>query len=160
MNFYRQSGFLIFGSRLKRIGDMFINDVNKIYKSHNINFDASWFPVFYLLSQKQEVSIKEIAEDLNVSHSAISQLISSLQQKGFIKSVVSKEDARHKVITFTAKGEKLLEKIQPVWKALQEAMDELMASATVSRQILNALKSIEDNIQQQSIFDRIENHLK
>jgi len=139
---------------------MFINDVNKIYKSHNINFDASWFPVFYLLSQKQEVSIKEIAEDLNVSHSAISQLISSLQQKGFIKSVVSKEDARHKVITFTAKGEKLLEKIQPVWKALQEAMDELMASATVSRQILNALKSIEDNIQQQSIFDRIENHLK
>jgi len=160
MNFYRQSGFLIFGSRLKRIGDMFINDVNKIYRSHNINFDASWFPVFYLLSQKQEVSIKEIAEDLNVSHSAISQLISSLQQKGFIKSVVSKEDARHKVITFTAKGEKLLEKIQPVWKALQEAMDELMASATVSRQILNALKSIEDNIQQQSIFDRIENHLK
>ena len=65
--------------------------------------------MFYILSQKQEVSIKEISDELYVSHSAISQLISSLQQKGLIKSVVSKKDARHKAITFTAKGTRLLQ---------------------------------------------------
>ena len=46
--------------------------------------------------EKGEVSIKEISDNLNVSHSAISQLITGLQQKGLIKSVVSKKDARHK----------------------------------------------------------------
>src|SRR5258706_7626599 len=121
MNFYQQLGFLVFGSRLKRMGDNFIGDVNRIYKNHKIPFDASWFPVFYILSQKKEISIKAISDELNVSHSAISQLVSSLQQKGLIKSVISKKDARHRAITFTAKGEKLLEKIKPVWNALEKA---------------------------------------
>jgi DNA-binding MarR family transcriptional regulator len=106
MNFYQDLGFLVFGSRLKRLGDIFINDVNRIYKDHKIEFDASWFPVFYILSLKEEISIKEISDNLNVSHSAISQLINNLHQKGLIKSVVSKKDARHKAITFTGQRRK------------------------------------------------------
>src|ERR1700754_1646842 len=125
MNFYQQLGFLVFGSRLKRLSDTYLNDVNRIYKKHKIDFDASWFPVFYLLSEKKEVSIKEISDELNVSHSAISQLLSSLQQKGLIKSGMSKKAARHRAITCTAKGAKLSEKIKPVWNALQTAMEEL-----------------------------------
>ena len=159
MNFYQQLGFLVFGSRLKRLGDTFINDVNRVYKNHKINFDASWFPVFYILSQKKEVSIKEISSNLNVSHSAISQLVSSLQQKGLIKSVISKKDARHKAITFTAKGEKLLEKIKPVWNALQKAMEELTAEKSQSKKVLSALTGIEENIQQKNLFERIEENL-
>ena len=36
MNFYQDLGFLVFGSRLKRLGDIFINDVNRIYKDYKI----------------------------------------------------------------------------------------------------------------------------
>lgn len=159
MNFYQQLGFLVFGSRLKRLGDTFINDVNRIYKDHKIDFDASWFPVFYILSNKKEISIKEISDELNVTHSAISQLITGLQQKGLIKSVTSKKDARHKAITFTAKGEKLLIKIKPVWNALQKAMEELTAENTQSKKILSVLKGIEESIAEKNLFERIEQHL-
>jgi DNA-binding MarR family transcriptional regulator len=159
MNFYQQLGFLVFGSRLKRLGDTFINDVNRVYKNHKIDFDASWFPVFYILSQKKEVSIKEISDELNVSHSAISQLISGLQQKGLIRSVISRKDARHKAITFTAKGEKLLTKIKPVWNALLKAMEELAASKAQSKKILSALTGMEESIQQKNLFERIEENL-
>ena len=159
MNFYQQLGFLVFGSRLKRLGDACINDVNRIYKNHKIQFDASWFPVFYILSQKKEVSIKEISGELNVSHSAISQLVSSLQQKGLIKSVISKKDARHKAITFTVKGAKLLQKIKPVWEALEKAMEELTTQQTHSKKILAALTAIEESIKQKNLFERIEDHL-
>jgi DNA-binding MarR family transcriptional regulator len=160
MNFYQQLGFLVFGSRLKRLGDNFLNDVNKIYKQYDIPFDASWFPVFYILSQKGEASIKEISDELNISHSAISQLISSLQQKGLIKSVVSKKDARHRAITFTAKGQKLLGKIQPVWNALQEAMETLANENAQSRKILDALTALEKNLQKETVFERVEKMLK
>jgi len=159
MNFYQDLGFLVFGSRLKRLGDTFINDVNRIYKDNKIDFDASWFPVFYILSQKKEISIKEIADDLKVSHSAISQLVSSLQQKGLIKSVVAKKDARHKAITFTAKGEKLLQKIQPVWNALEKAMNELAEGSAHSKKILKSLTGLESGIKEKSLFDRIDAHL-
>jgi DNA-binding MarR family transcriptional regulator len=160
MNFYQDLGFLVFGSRLKRLGDTFLNDVNRVYKNRKIQFDASWFPVFYILSQKKEVSIKEISDSLKVSHSAISQLISSLQEKGLIKSVTSKKDARHKAITFTAKGEKLLLKIQPVWKALEKAMNELAEeSGSSSKKILKALTGIESGLKQKTLFERIDAHL-
>jgi len=160
MNFYQDLGFLVFGSRLKRLGDIFIHDVNRIYKEHKIEFDASWFPVFHILSLKREVSIKEISDSLKVSHSAISQLITNLQQRGLIKSVVSRKDARHKTITFTAKGEKLLQKIQPVWTALEKAMNELAeSSGSSSKKILKALTGIESGLKQKSFFDRIDSHL-
>jgi DNA-binding MarR family transcriptional regulator len=159
MSFYQDIGLLVLGSRLKRLGDTFINDVNKIYRDHKIEFDASWFPVFYILSQRKEISIKEIADDLKVSHSAISQLTSSLQQKGLIKSVISKKDARHKAITFTVKGAKLLQKIKPVWKALEKAMNELVEESASSKKILKALTAIETGLQHKNFFERIDAHL-
>ena len=159
MNFYQSLGYLVFGSRLKRLGEGFINDVNRIYKMHNIGFDASWFPVFYILSRKNEISIREVSDELGVSHSAASQLLSSLQQKGFIKTSVSKKDARKKVVLFTAKGEKLLAKIKPVWSALENAMIELAGEGTESKQILTALSEIESNLQSASLLARVASHL-
>jgi len=156
MNFYQQLGFLVFGSRLRRLSESFLSDINAIYKSHKIPFDASWFPVFYILSKEEEVSIKQIAEQLSTTHSAASQMVSSLQEKGLIKSSVSKKDARHKVVTFTAKGQKLLLKIQPVWQALQEAMMEIGGGEVESEKLLASLTKVEERMQDKSLFERIE----
>lgn len=87
-------------------------------------------------------------------------MVTSLQQKGLIKSVVSKKDARHKVITFTAKGEKLLQKIKPVWEALQKAMEELVTEDTKSKKILEALSATEESLEKKSLYERIEQHIK
>ena len=159
MNFYQDLGFLVFGSRLKRLSESFLNDVNKIYQKHKIGFDASWFPIFYILSKNEEVSIRAIADELNISHSAASQMVSGLQEKGFIRSVTSKKDARHKAVTFTAKGAKLLQKIEPVWSALQKAMEELANENSQSKKILDALTAMEKNLQKQDVFERIEKKL-
>lgn len=156
MNFYQQLGFLVFGSRLRRLSESFLSDINAIYKSHKILFDASWFPVFYILSKEEEVSIKQIAEQLSTTHSAASQMVSSLQEKGLIKSSVSKKDARHKVVTFTAKGQKLLLKIQPVWQALQAAMMEIGGGEAESEKLLASLTKVEERMQDKSLFERIE----
>jgi len=159
MNFYQQLGFLVFGSRLRRLSETFLSDVNNIYKAHKIPFDASWFPVFYILSQEGEVSIRQISNSLGITHSAASQMVSNLQEKGYIKSTVSKKDARHKVVAFTLKGQKLLQKIQPVWQALQKAMTELGGGDAESLKLLTALTKIEERMQDKTLFERIEGHL-
>lgn len=159
MNFYQQLGFLVFGSRLRRLSETFLSDVNNIYKAHKISFDASWFPVFYILSQEGEVSIRQISDSLGITHSAASQMVSNLQEKGLIKSTVSKKDARHKVVAFTVKGQKLLQKIQPVWQALQTAMNELGGGEAESQKLLGSLTRIEERMQDKTLFKRIESHL-
>jgi len=159
MNFYQQLGFLVFGSRLRRLSESFLSDVNNIYKSHKIPFDASWFPVFYILSRDGEVSIRQISNELGITHSAASQMVSSLQEKGYLKSTVSKKDARHKVVGFTPKGEKLLQKIQPVWDALQKAMRELGGGEVESQKLLLALNQVEERMGEKTLFERIESNL-
>ena len=156
MNFYQSLGFLVFGSRLKRLSDVFINDVNNIYKKHRIPFDASWFPVFYILSTKKQITIREISEELNISHSAASQLISGLQQKGLLTSVQSKTDGRKKAVSLTVKGEKLLLKIKPIWYALEQAMEQLATEGKESKKILKSLEEIEKNLNQKTILNRVE----
>src|SRR5690606_41644183 len=64
------------GSRLRRVSEYFIAEVNKVYEYHGIEFEAGWFPLFFLLSTREELSIKAISATLSVSHSASSQLVS------------------------------------------------------------------------------------
>ena len=160
MEFYQSVGYLLFGTRLRRLSEAFLQDVNRLYRKHKIRFEASWFPVFYLLSQQEELSIKEIAGSLHISHSAANQLVSSLQEKGLVRSVVSRSDARHKVVTFSPRGHKLLQQVLPVWKAMQEAMEELSDEAAASRNLLKALTAVENNIVKKGVFERIEQKLQ
>ncbi len=159
MKFYQSLGYLLFGTRLKRLSETFLKDINKIYRKHKINFDASWFPVFYLLSENREVSIRTISDELHISHSAASQMVSSLQQKGLVKSAISKKDARHKVVAFTGKGQKLLQKVQPIWTALQNTMQQLTEESAPTQKILTALTAMENSLQQKGLYERIENTL-
>lgn len=159
MAFYQQSGVLFFGSRLRRISESFLADVNLVYKKHQIRFDAAWFPVFYMLSQKESLSIRDISEELEVSHSAASQLISKLQEKGLIKSTTDKTDGRKKTVGLTTKGQKLLKQVQPIWFALQKAMEDLLSESEHTGNLMKAITETEASFAKTSIFNRIEKHL-
>lgn len=156
MNFYESLGFLVFGSRLRRLSETFLGDVNRIYSAHDLKFDAAWFPVFYILSRKESVSIRDIADELAISHSSVSQLVSALQQKGLVKTTTAADDARRKVVEFTAKGKKLQQQIAPVWTALSQAMEELVNEGRHSKVLLKAIGEVEAGIAEQSLFDRVE----
>ncbi|HMO33919.1 MAG TPA: MarR family transcriptional regulator [Lacibacter sp.] len=156
MELYQSVGFLLFGTRLKRLSEVFLADVNRVYRKNRIRFEAGWFPVFYLLSQQEEVSIRQIADALHVSHSAASQMVSNLQEKGLVKSTVSRRDARHKVVTFTSKGARLLDQVLPVWQALEAAMQQLAHETAEGRHLLPALTVIENSLRETPVFNRVE----
>ncbi|MCG7858381.1 MarR family transcriptional regulator [Flavihumibacter sediminis] len=159
MSFYQQTGVLVFGSRLRRLSETFLADINRIYRHKGIRFDAAWFPVFYMLSNKESVSIRDISIELETSHSAASQLISKLQEKGLIRTVPDKEDSRKKLVTFTPKGQKLLQQVKPVWEALQHAMNDLLLENAHSKQLMQAILEMEKALQESPLFDRIEKKL-
>ena len=135
MNFYQKLGPLVFGTRLKRLSDYFLSEVNHVYASRGIPFEASWFGIFYLLDNQTELSIFEIAEQLEVSHSAISQLVKSLTEKGLLTLQPSAHDGRKKVIHLSQKGKELLQKIKPIWAALDKSMSALLKQNEVLEQI-------------------------
>jgi len=155
MSLYRQLGELLFGSRLKRLSDRFLVDVSKIYQSQGIKFEPSWFPIFFLLDKKQKSTLKTIAEELEVSHSAISQMVNTLEKKELLRVMVDEEDKRQRLITFTPKGKEVLEKVKPIWQALEETMKELFSSGKNSQVLLGALEEVEEAMEEQFVVTKV-----
>ena len=125
MNFYQNLGYLVLGSRFRRLSEAFLSEINCAYQNEGIDFDASWFPVFYLLSKSESLSIKELSEQIEISHPAASQLVSGLKNKNLVITTTCAGDGRRQLVQFTDSGRKLLLKVVPVWDALSIAMQEL-----------------------------------
>jgi len=143
MNFYRELGFLIFGSRLRRLSEYFLSEINGVYAQEGIGFDASWFPVFYLLSKGKAVAIQELAETMIVSHSAASQLVGVLKARGLVKAARSLHDGRKQLIELTPNGDALLQRLIPVWEAINKTME-----AKADHRLLEELAVAEDSLLQ------------
>lgn len=155
MNFYQSLGYLFFGSRLRRLSEIFLQDINKVYQSHEIPFEAAWFPIFYILSEKQNVSIREISDTLIISHSAVSQMISTLIDRGYVTTIADLDDARKKLICFTGQGRALLKEVKPVWEALKQAMEQVGAENKHSKVLLEALTELENTLNETPLNIRV-----
>lgn len=153
--FYQSLGFLVFGSRLRRLSEYFLMEVNKVYEQEGIPFDASWFPVFYVLSKQQPMPLIDIADTLEVSHSAISQLVTSLRKKGLVKTAPCPDDGRRQLVILTKKGEELLQQVQPVWEAITAAMTEVASANKQSRLLLEGIAQVEQAVQHTPLSMRI-----
>ena len=155
MIFYREAGELIFGSRLKRISERFLMDVSKMYKSLNIPFEVSWFPLFYLLNERGKLSVTEIATELEITHPAVSQLVTLLQKKKLILFLNDKNDRRKRLISFTQKGRNLMNTISPVWDSMRRTVQDLFSEGKHSTTLLTALDELEDSMEKKSLYERL-----
>lgn len=160
MNFYRRTGELIFGTRLKRISDRFLMEVARVYKSLDINFEISWFPLFYLLRERGELSVTEIANELEITHSAVSQLVTVLEKKELIEFLYDENDRRKRLIYFTQQGLTLLNTIIPVWESIKRAMQALLAERENSAYLLLALDELEESMERKSLSERVISDIK
>ncbi len=155
MNLYQKLGFLVLGSRLRRLSEGFLSEINKAYQNEGIDFDASWFPVFYLLSKNNSLSIKELSEQTEVSHPAASQLISNLKSKGFVTSAACTDDGRRKLVQLTENGRALLDQILPIWDAILLAMNDIAETDAGCGELLPAISALENAFKTESLADRI-----
>jgi DNA-binding MarR family transcriptional regulator len=155
MNLYQKLGHLVLGSRLRRMSETFLAEINRIYQNEGIDFDASWFPVFYLLSKNDSLSIKELSEQTEVSHPAASQLITNLKNRNLVETTVSVDDGRKQLVQFTDKGRALLKQILPVWDAISSSMAELAASDPKITELLPAISALENTFRAYNLAGKV-----
>lgn len=160
MDFYQSLGYLVLGSRMRRISEYFLAEVNKVYQDQQIAFEASWFPLFYILSEEKELSIREISNRIQVSHSAVSQLITNLRKKGLVASREAEEDGRVQLVKLTMHGVDLLEKIKPIWNSLQNSMEEIVNEGQNTISILDNLATIEKKFSEENLSQRMLSNLE
>jgi len=156
MNFYESLGFLVFGSRMRRLSEFFLIELNKVYHNLDLDFEASWFPMFFLVSNQHPVSLNDIAKQLEISHSAVSQLASVLKKKGLITSVKSQIDERKQLLALSKAGLTLQIELAPVWLAITETMLSLFTENQESANLLAAISVFEARLQSGNLNKMIE----
>ncbi|ASU32908.1 MarR family winged helix-turn-helix transcriptional regulator [Mucilaginibacter xinganensis] len=159
MNLYQSLGYLVLGSRLRRLSEGFLAEINRAYQIEGIDFDASWFPVFYLLSKNESLSIKELSAHTEVSHPAASQLITNLKNRKLVTSATCADDGRRQMVQLTDSGRELLAQILPVWDAILLAMDDVMANDAACQNLLPGITALENAFKSTSLSERISNKL-
>ncbi|MBW1996910.1 MAG: MarR family transcriptional regulator/GNAT family N-acetyltransferase [Deltaproteobacteria bacterium] len=155
MSFYRNHRDLVFGSWLRRIADKFLSDISRVYKSLDIPFETGWFPIFYLLNERGILSVTEIANELEITHSAVSQMVAALEAKKLVSFVDDKSDKRRRLIRFSKQGQALMERLKPIWKTIRQQMDLLLAERDNSAYLTIALQEMEESMEKRSVYDRV-----
>lgn len=153
MDILKQLGELALGSRLKRLSDQIMKDGTEVYKANNIDFEPRWFPVYYTLTQRDNLGIMEIANEIGVKHPTVSQTVKELEKAGYANSIASKTDGRKRLVVLSDKGKRLLPRIELVWKDISNVLHQLNAEHT--QNILCAIDDFEDDLNQKNMLQRV-----
>lgn len=82
--------------------------------------------IFHLIKQKQGITVKEIAEQLSISPSAVTQVVNKLIEKDFLQKEQSTDDKRSIKLSLSEKSQKIGNKIKKiVFKQLAPIFDTL-----------------------------------
>ncbi|MES2766031.1 MAG: bifunctional helix-turn-helix transcriptional regulator/GNAT family N-acetyltransferase [Bacteroidota bacterium] len=153
MAFLQEKREVALATRLKSLSELLMRDVKKFYDFKNIEFEPRWFPIIYMLWENGEMSVMEIAKELQQSHPAVNQTVNILEEKGLVQSLKDGKDDRRRLLRLTAKGKKRVKDLQPIWQDIFKANAEVLQQSAPL--FLKELSYFERALSKQSMFERI-----
>ena len=153
MEFIKELGTLALGSRLKNLSENLMKDVARIYKEQDINFEPRWFTFFQLVLRKKEITVTQIARELNQTHPAVVQVINILEKKKLIITKKDKTDNRKRLVKLSNKGKQLAEELAPLWEIVQLSANEILNESAPD--LLETISKVENTLQKKSTYERI-----
>jgi DNA-binding MarR family transcriptional regulator/GNAT superfamily N-acetyltransferase len=154
----RELGPLAFASRLRRLSERLMQDVSNVYADFDSEFEARWFPVVYLLTQRPVLAITEISGILGYTHPAVVQIASAMERRGLIKSRSDAGDGRRRLLSLTSRGKQTVKRISPVWDAVRRSTQDIIDGS--GHDVLAVLGAVEHELDRQELLPRIRHALR
>jgi DNA-binding MarR family transcriptional regulator/predicted GNAT family N-acyltransferase len=153
IDFIEELGTLAFASRLRRLSERLLRDVSLTYRTENLNFEARWFPVFYLLWRQSPLAVTAIAQRLHLTHPAVNQVAGAMAKAGVLISARDNRDDRRRLLSLSPAGKSLAGKLQPIWQDIQEATAELITIKGID--LLRAIAQVEKSLDESNMCERV-----
>lgn len=154
----QQLGSLGLASRLKRLSERLQSDVSRVYNEQHVDFEARWFPVAFLLREQSPLSVSQIAEQLRLTHPAVSQITSAMEENELVSSERDAADERRRLLTLTEHGRTTLQQLEPIWNAVSVCTQELITAQ--GHDFLDILSSIETALDERDMYTRVNGMIK
>lgn len=158
MSFFDTIGKMAIGSRLRLLTDKITEDAGQVYRLYGIDMQPKWFPVFYTLSKGESKTVTAIAKEIMHSHASVSKIIREMVAKGWVKEKKDKDDGRRNMVSLSAKGMTMGEKIAAQYTDVNNAIEEL--SALTRNDLWKAIAEWEFLLEQKSLLRRVQEQKK
>lgn len=158
MDFYQQLGKLALGSRLRRLSEKFTEDAAKVYTLYEVSIEPRWFPVFFVLSQQETLSITEIAQIIGHSHVSVSQIVKEMTKQGLVTTAKSKLDARVNVVRLSEQAKELIPKLEKQCLDVNRAVEELLGKT--QHNLWKAIEEVEFLLASKDFYTRVKEQRK
>lgn len=97
-------------SKVSRLIDEFYDKFYKKFKLTRVQFRTLYF---LYLKGEEGLTVSDLSRKLNVAKSATTNLISRMESNGLVQRISNKDDRRIVIISLTAKGEEIINKVLP-----------------------------------------------
>src|SRR6185437_7912108 len=103
------------------------------------------------------LSVVEVAAEIGYAHPSTILLLKELEKAKLIKSKKDKHDERKRLLLLTQSGQHLVAEMQPVWKAMTAAIEELTSTPN---NLMKAIEEVEAKFEEKSFLTRTRARLK
>jgi DNA-binding MarR family transcriptional regulator len=154
-NVYIKTDEELVGYQISRLQDL-INEIvhccedKRLYESQRFGLPYAELRCLMLFAGERYLTVKGIAQRLEVAKSRVTKLVNGLVQKGLVETIVDPQDARIKLINLTPAGQGKSEKIADFHREIHArilsniAADErlnMLSYLEVLRSAMEAVKS-------------------
>jgi len=108
------------GTLLRSLVDELDSAVAGAYRDAGLDYKPRYTPVIRALAEHGPLRIKDIAEGMGVSHSAVSQTVSALVRKKWVKLELG-DDSRERIVHLTRFAKARLPLLEAQWSATTAA---------------------------------------
>ena len=117
----------------------------------------TWVMELLRLHLQGPMTITELAESVNRTHSALSQKVAAMRRAGLVRTTPG-PDARTKRVALTAKARRLAPRLAAEWRATEAALKDLEAETPYP--LSQAVADTERALARKSFRDRITERLR
>lgn len=157
MDFFKQTGKMAIGSRLRLLTEKITEDAAAIYQMYDVALQPKWFPVFHVLTQNSD-TITGIAQQIGHSHPSVSKIVAEMVKNGLVVEKKDKTDGRKNVIALSATGKAAAEKIKAQHIDVNAAVEEILEQTR--HNLWKAIEEWEFVLEQKSLLRRVQEQKK
>ncbi|MFA4938827.1 MarR family transcriptional regulator [Brevundimonas sp.] len=130
---------------MRHLIDLLDGEVEAAYEAADLAWRPRYTPVLRVLMNRGAQSIKAIAGEIGISHSAVSQTVTQMVKDELVM-LKPGADARERIVILTDKTERMIPSLQRQWAAVNQAAAALdqELSAPLSDVVREAIAALTD----------------
>ena len=141
----RTLGYLMLGTRMKRIGERLQASTQKVIDGFEVPVQAGQWPFLAALDTLGAVTVGELAEAIGITQPGATRTVAQLVRQGLVNVEQAAHDQRQRIVSLSKEGRRLVAAAKlDIWPSVSDAVADLCNP--LDGPLLQQLAALEDGL--------------